>query len=575
MADITEYLEQIENAVYGKDVRQAIHDGIEQCYEDGKAGAIDLTARQAIEETNTELSHEIAVERARIDNIASLEEGSTTGDAELMDIRVGADGVTYTSAGEAVRTQIDNVKEDFNKIATSEIIKSKNLFNPDAAGVKEGYYLDTSGNSVALAGWNTSDFIDVSDLTAIVASVWNSDETYGTYGKLALMHSYNSSKGHIRKVWEVSTNGVYTVEEGVAYIKFCWQPGNELANNRKMMVESGSVHTDTYEAYFEPYTTQTIKTTAIEDASIEEGKLTPELQAKIDSITPETNPDIVFWGDSLTYSQGASSNNNRYPYIVGYLANKTTYNWGMPGANSMDISGLQGGMPIYLDPFTLPADTSSVTVTLRDTNGYNSYIGLLHHMPRAGWVNDIQAMNNTWLIDNIPVNLIYSAGVMKVKRITASDAATVFERPIKINSVHNFAKNQIQIFWVGTNDAPNTADKAKQTVNIVQNMVNYYSGERFLVLGMTVKAYADACNDLMGQIFGNHYINIKEYMIKYGLDDNNLTPTEQDTTDISNNIIPESLRSDSVHFNDYGYNAIAKCVFQHGKDLGYWTDATP
>lgn len=37
MRKIKECLEEILSAVYGKDVRQAIHDGICQCYEDGKA----------------------------------------------------------------------------------------------------------------------------------------------------------------------------------------------------------------------------------------------------------------------------------------------------------------------------------------------------------------------------------------------------------------------------------------------------------------------------------------------------------------------------------------------------------
>lgn len=37
MASIKDYLSQIITAVYGKDVRQAIHDAINQCYTDGKA----------------------------------------------------------------------------------------------------------------------------------------------------------------------------------------------------------------------------------------------------------------------------------------------------------------------------------------------------------------------------------------------------------------------------------------------------------------------------------------------------------------------------------------------------------
>ena len=50
MADIQSILTSILTAQYGKDVRQAIHDGIHTCYEDGKSGSIDLIAREDIQE---------------------------------------------------------------------------------------------------------------------------------------------------------------------------------------------------------------------------------------------------------------------------------------------------------------------------------------------------------------------------------------------------------------------------------------------------------------------------------------------------------------------------------------------
>lgn len=54
---IQEYLNKIKNAIYGKDVRQAIHDAIHQCYEDGKAGELDLIAREGVEEVKANISN--------------------------------------------------------------------------------------------------------------------------------------------------------------------------------------------------------------------------------------------------------------------------------------------------------------------------------------------------------------------------------------------------------------------------------------------------------------------------------------------------------------------------------------
>ena len=60
-----------------------------------------------IKKKQTELSSQIAENAnlldARIDAFTTLTEGSTTGDAELVDIRVGINGTIYENAGAAVR----------------------------------------------------------------------------------------------------------------------------------------------------------------------------------------------------------------------------------------------------------------------------------------------------------------------------------------------------------------------------------------------------------------------------------------------------------------------------------------
>ena len=80
---------------------------------------VDKVARERIAAATREeaLARKAAYDLldARISSLLALKEGSTTGDAELMDARIGYDGTTHESAGAAVRGQVNALRDEIEK----------------------------------------------------------------------------------------------------------------------------------------------------------------------------------------------------------------------------------------------------------------------------------------------------------------------------------------------------------------------------------------------------------------------------------------------------------------------------
>lgn len=93
-------------------------------------GTFDTLINQTAHEKITELQVKVNIidnkkanqidletQKSRIDQLTKLGEGSTTGDAELKDIRIGVNGQTFENAGESVRRQINEAMNNIYNVA--------------------------------------------------------------------------------------------------------------------------------------------------------------------------------------------------------------------------------------------------------------------------------------------------------------------------------------------------------------------------------------------------------------------------------------------------------------------------
>ena len=188
MSNIEQNLQKILTSRYGKDVRQAIHDGIHDCYEDGKSGAVDLVARE------------------QIANLVA-NNNPTDGNSELIDIRVGTDGTTYESAGKAVRTQLQKTKNasDITKRGLEEYMY--NMY--DASNIIPNTFIDQQVGISKIDKLNT---VEGQFTSGQIWSIKKGDIIYANVG-YATFGIYNNERVLIKIINDEQTEHIIDDED--------------------------------------------------------------------------------------------------------------------------------------------------------------------------------------------------------------------------------------------------------------------------------------------------------------------------------------------------------------------------
>ena len=256
--------------------------------------------------------------------------------------------------------------------------------------------------------------------------------------------------------------------------------------------------------------------------------------------------EVVCWGDSMTSGMGAgkariknsfekyNASNKSYPEILEHFTGLPTYNFGVPGAKSDEIAYMQGGLKKLANGDRPKENARSEDD--EDDEDYEDY-----------------------------------------------DETTIDFDIMKKGKKH---PGDVLVLEIGSNGG--WKGDYKVLIKQYKAMIKHAKCSDYIILGDTDDpgcSIADtrqkpfkagrgpgetAWEAALSKEFGNHFINMRVYLIKNGLADAGLTTTTADKVYAAKGWISPQLRADWTHLNSFGYYAKAKAVYDRGVKLGYW-----
>lgn len=269
-------------------------------------------------------------------------------------------------------------------------------------------------------------------------------------------------------------------------------------------------------------------------------------------------------GDSLTGGAlDAEGEPIKYQtHLQELLPDWTLKNYGAGSEQANAIAARCGGIGFYIMPCAL--STTPVQVQFVDEQYRNFFV-----TSSIEWTD-------FHLEDGTKVVVTRTGTGSNTKNLVALENGTkIITRPTAVHTdfIEADKSKNVAVLCIGANGGFNNQfDLPEQ----IENIISQNGYERYIVLSYNASdTGVKNQNHLtrlqyLAQKFGVHYVNAYDYLIKYGLEDAGITPTDADITDISLSIIPESLRLDGIHYNEQGCAIVANLIYKKGKELGYW-----
>lgn len=246
-----------------------------------------------------------------------------------------------------------------------------------------------------------------------------------------------------------------------------------------------------------------------------------------------------------------------------------------------------GGVPGTLDYSSfanITATISSSTMTVTAITGGTVTVGQLIYANGVPPGTTITALGTgtggigTYTISSsLSFSGTFYSMAHRFTRTTGGSAVSVGSSPVPLVVNAGTLNNFGETIWVGRN---NLNEPSQIMADIAAMVANLGSNKHFVIIsimngsgeGIGTGTYNSvvAINSLIQATYPNNYIDLRGYLANsitingqtttQGLVDAKITPTSTDLSDIAANIVPSSLRTDSLHLNNIGYPLIANLV---------------
>lgn len=276
--------------------------------------------------------------------------------------------------------------------------------------------------------------------------------------------------------------------------------------------------------------------------------------------------NVVCWGTSLVY--GTGGNGVIMPDVLKRISGARVLNYGGYAENTNEIAARSGANALSLtSEIIIPADESPVEVSFESEFG--EIDKLLVHTDAGLNPVRIEGVSGKLSREEEDGNVrFYFTREEPGEETVVSEGATIVPR-----AAIEKREDDISVIWTAGNDTIVGTEDILVVIEKIDKMIEFSGSDKYIVISaVNIKdgvPVINEVNEMFEEHYGEHFFNLRKYLMEDAFSDINIPPDEDDLEDISEDLIPSFFRADEEHGNSLYYLLAGQQLYKKCQELNY------